>query len=262
MVVLVSIYSLIDPRDGRVRYVGKTEKDLSLRFSQHLNSTARRPVVHWIQKLDRVGLVPDIVLLECVDLSDWQEAERRWIAYWKSFGCRLLNMTEGGEGSVKGVKRSMETRRRMSESQRGKKHSLETVEKIRKAHLGRRHSEECREKHRILARKQWREGRGHEDGRLTIGEVTKTIPEWADESGISPQTVYSRLRKGCPPGRAVIADSYVPDGVKTNQKKAWETRRKMYGVKGRKARGKYSEGQQKRYSKKEVLCQEAIEGGG
>jgi hypothetical protein len=38
---------------------------------------------------------------------------------------------------------------------------------------------------------------------ITVGGITKTVDEWARESGVSAFTIYGRLRRGWPQERAV-----------------------------------------------------------
>jgi hypothetical protein len=91
----VTIYALVDPRDGRVRYVGAST-DPSRRLREHLR-TARRhlrngsefPVYGWLGELLSAGLRPELRTLEVVPGREEQpgeygfreavEAERRWI---------------------------------------------------------------------------------------------------------------------------------------------------------------------------------------
>jgi hypothetical protein len=98
---MISIYALADPRDGRVRYVGKAA-DVTRRLQNHLTPGALRRVRHvarWLAGLLAAGLRPTVTILETVaDGADWQEAERRWIAH---HGRDVLtNLTDGGEGGA------------------------------------------------------------------------------------------------------------------------------------------------------------------
>lgn len=80
------------------------------------------------------------------------------IAFWRSSGADLVNMTSGGDGvsgyefteshikklsSAKiGKKLSDETKKKMSESRKGRIVSKETIEKIKKSNLGKKRSAE------------------------------------------------------------------------------------------------------------------------
>lgn len=98
------IYGLIDPRDGRIRYVGKTHQTLQARLCKHISERNHpdKKGYHksaWIRCLVAIGLKPEIILLEKVVDGDWVEAEKRWIAYGRSQRWDLTNHTDGGEGA-------------------------------------------------------------------------------------------------------------------------------------------------------------------
>lgn len=90
------IYALIDPRDGRVRYIGKA-KDAQKRLKGHMRETRRRsPLYSWIASLKKQGLQPSCeILLTCV--GDWCEAEKRLIAEYREKFSDLLNLADGGD---------------------------------------------------------------------------------------------------------------------------------------------------------------------
>ncbi len=113
------IYSLVDPRDERVRYVGKTMVSLRERLIGHLyeSKRGRNKRHNWIRKLTSLGLEPRIVPLETVPPGgDWAEAERRWISLLGA-SHDLLNGTTGGEGCP-GRPVSEKTRRKIGEKNR------------------------------------------------------------------------------------------------------------------------------------------------
>lgn len=92
----VSIYGLIDPRCGMIRYIGKAN-DPAKRFASHVRDSARRmtPVYAWFRKLASLGLEPEmLVLTEC---ENWEAEERRLIAVARAGGHKLLNVAEGGD---------------------------------------------------------------------------------------------------------------------------------------------------------------------
>jgi len=93
------IYGLSDPRDGVIRYVGKSGKPLN-RLARHVVWSRVRPswpVARWIRKLCIEGVRPVCEILEEVSVDDWKEAERRWITLYRQRGHRLLNVLPGGE---------------------------------------------------------------------------------------------------------------------------------------------------------------------
>lgn len=107
-----SIYVLIDPRDAAVRYVGWTTQSLTVRCCQHvcqaridLDQTHR---ARWIRQLLRAGLRPRIELVESVSTARGPSRERYWIKLYRSVGARLVNGTDGGDGTP-GRRRSATT---------------------------------------------------------------------------------------------------------------------------------------------------------
>lgn len=146
----MKIYVLIDPRTGEIRYVGATSKTLEQRLYGHLKVRSTGHKGRWVEQLRRQGLSPRVSLVQEVTVACWQEAERYWISYFRSVGCNLTNMTDGGDGVVgynADVRAKMsaarrkrvttpETRAKMSASMTGKTHTEEARTKISAAHKG------------------------------------------------------------------------------------------------------------------------------
>lgn len=68
-----------------------------------------------MHELMREGLTPEVIVLEVVHDSDWQDAEQFWISYMRAIGSPLLNATNGGDG-IHGIRHTEETKARMSEA--------------------------------------------------------------------------------------------------------------------------------------------------
>jgi len=85
------MYALVDPRDGRARYVGVTTRPLLARLAGHHSAACGR-LRDWFADLASVGTGPTIVALEWIDGTsrDACEAECEWIAFLNDDG-RLLN---------------------------------------------------------------------------------------------------------------------------------------------------------------------------
>lgn len=91
---LVLIYGLRDPRDGQLRYVGKTKRAPRVRHREYetLNSHPRwLPVWGWCRELRLAGMSPEMVELEWVEESVATAAERHWIDHVRR-RCNLLNI--------------------------------------------------------------------------------------------------------------------------------------------------------------------------
>lgn len=99
----VSIYSLIDPRDNLIKYIGKTvQKNPSSRFNQHLFQWKRDKGRHnklnsWIKSLDNQGLKPIFTIEDSCVEGDWKAYERGYITLLKACGANLKNQTNGGD---------------------------------------------------------------------------------------------------------------------------------------------------------------------
>jgi len=99
MQTIIYIYALVDPRDKRVRYIGKTN-DVTRRLEQHFysmdgNSPHKE---RWIASLKSKGLKPIIEVVEECTEENWIEREQFWIAKYREKYNDLTNLTEGGEG--------------------------------------------------------------------------------------------------------------------------------------------------------------------
>lgn len=135
------IYALIDPRDGRVRYVGKTVKTAQERLKDHLWSrpkSMKRPLYRWITDLLASHVTPQIVILQEVSFAQLDRAEqlkvidtaeREWIAHFRATGAPLFNLTDGGNG-CHGRKLSAEAIEKIAAANRGLVRSPETRQKL------------------------------------------------------------------------------------------------------------------------------------
>jgi hypothetical protein len=109
------IYTLSDPETKEIRYIGKTVKKLKTRLSDHLYSAKQgnNHRINWIKSIVNRKLIPEIDIIEVIPWDESQECEIYWIAQFKAWGFRLVNLTIGGEGCI------------------NRKLSKETIEKIR-----------------------------------------------------------------------------------------------------------------------------------
>lgn len=119
----------------------------------------KRPMVHsrpsvfgrdrtyrscWIKSLAAEGLKPEIEVLEVHESAEaLVEAEQHFIAYFRFLGCRLTNLTVGGEG-IPGFRHTTETRLRMSNVHLRENLTPETLARMSAAQVGKRLSLEHR----------------------------------------------------------------------------------------------------------------------
>lgn len=143
--MITYIYTLTDPRNQEIRYVGKTT-NLKARKYNHYQGRAKTHCGNWIRQLLSLGFFPEMKVIDQVDSNnndDWIELEQYWIQYHKDNGSDLTNLSSGGEGCF-GHKHSEEFCKQISERQMGKKLSEETKEKISRAHMGKIISKETK----------------------------------------------------------------------------------------------------------------------
>lgn len=146
---VVFIYTLSDPRDGKIRYVGKTN-DLKHRLRGHINEAMIGRNSHkcsWIKALKFQGMEPLIEPIEILHFAtdvEIRECESFWINNLRFLGFNLTNLIEGGIGGV--MRHSEESREKFRKSRTGRKMPLETRLKISAAMKGKRRSPESYKK--------------------------------------------------------------------------------------------------------------------
>ncbi len=91
----VMIYALVDPRDGRVRYVGKANNGQA-RLRRHIEKPHQNIGLRsWFEELRAAGETPDMRPLAMVPRQKWERAEKWWIRWFRERGL-LLNVQRGG----------------------------------------------------------------------------------------------------------------------------------------------------------------------
>jgi hypothetical protein len=86
-----TIYTLTDPRDGRIRYVGKTKQDPLERLAGHLASASNPAMRVWLNALAIQGITPRIDIVATPPLDRMDEEEQRQIRRHADAGHRLFN---------------------------------------------------------------------------------------------------------------------------------------------------------------------------
>lgn len=97
------IYSLIDPRTGAIRYVGRTVQPLDFRLANHIRDAKvgkKCLRAAWVRELLNEGLRPLIRTLEIVPNEIARTKERQWTLELMGNGCDLVNSNVAGGGSV------------------------------------------------------------------------------------------------------------------------------------------------------------------
>lgn len=92
---LIVVYTLSDPRDLRIRYVGVT-KNCKRRYMSHCNDP-NRSIEAWVKDLNESGFDPLMTKLwESDEASSSRDAlgqniEQWWVGLLDDYGCDLLN---------------------------------------------------------------------------------------------------------------------------------------------------------------------------
>lgn len=162
----ITVYTLSDPRDGLVKYVGITSRPKK-RLSEHINEDENNLKGAWIKRLKSLSLEPIYEVIDITDTDNFVWVEQYWISQFKSWGFPLKNMTDGGDGSYgvtpwnKGLKgvfnHSEESKQKMSEYRKlntigedngfyGKKHSDENKKRWSEQRKGSKWNDTQREK--------------------------------------------------------------------------------------------------------------------
>lgn len=97
------IYTLSDPRNNLVRYVGKTSNP-KMRLQNHMNRkhNERTHKRNWIESLKKNKLKPLFEIIDEVPINEWKFWEKFWIQMMIVWGFDLVNHTCGGDGLTYG----------------------------------------------------------------------------------------------------------------------------------------------------------------
>lgn len=115
------IYTLSDPISNEIKYIGKT-KDLKDRLKRHMSPYNLKETWtsknKWLKYLKNNKLKPIIELLDVGNKDNINDLEIYWISQFKTWGFKLKNETDGGDGF----------------DWTGRKHKNESVQKMKNNH--------------------------------------------------------------------------------------------------------------------------------
>lgn len=99
---MYSVYTLADPHDGTIRYVGMSKQPIQ-RFAQHLlGNDGNDEKATWIRELMQDNFMPIFTILEKVET--WEEANKReiqWIRHYIELRMPLTNLAIAHQDVVK-----------------------------------------------------------------------------------------------------------------------------------------------------------------
>jgi DNA-binding XRE family transcriptional regulator len=90
-----TIYGLVDPRTGELRYVGSTTLPVNQRLTSHMrdhDNKSPSPKEVWIRGLKEQGLRPQVVEIESCSVEYRDDRELFWIRHYQDSGCSLVNV--------------------------------------------------------------------------------------------------------------------------------------------------------------------------
>lgn len=124
----VYIYTLSDPRDGLIKYVGRT-KNMKERLKNHCNPARYKNTYkfNWIKELRDLGLKPVIEEIDREHKDDYF-LEKYWAHQLKAWGFDLLNYGIVTDGISMGNNTSFEKGHKKT---LGRKHKQSTKDKLR-----------------------------------------------------------------------------------------------------------------------------------
>jgi hypothetical protein len=176
------VYAIHHPSSLYV-YVGKSSRGM-VRPLEHGKDCHKKDkhsglaITNWIRKRESLGQSYEIAVLEeCANDNEALDSEKFYIAYFRSIGMLLLNLTDGGEG-VSGIRKSSESIAKTANALRGRKHSNETRAKMSAAWS------KPEPKAKIAAankKRVWTD-----ESRAKVGAVSSQIvrtPEWCAKIG-------------------------------------------------------------------------------
>ena len=129
----VYIYGLVDSIKNELKYIGKSINPTS-RYRKHIQDSKKKISYKdkWIFSLLQNNNKPELIIIDIVENENWVFWEKHYIAYYKFIGCKLTNISEGGDNppNLTGRKRTKDEIERISKSNLGKKRSYETRKKL------------------------------------------------------------------------------------------------------------------------------------
>lgn len=185
------IYAFLDNKNEPY-YIGQTSNFRNRKY-EHISHIRNRnyspPNYKRARELIDNGCVFNMVI---IDKAESQEEifnlEKHYIEFYTKCGIKLCNVTKGGNNppSQKGVKRSPETCKRISESKKGVKYgpmSEEQKRNISKGNMGKKLSKEHKKKlsiarkRRIITRKTRVKTSNTSMGKINIKKYVLTDPD-------------------------------------------------------------------------------------
>jgi group I intron endonuclease len=189
----IYIYSIKDPIDYQIKYIGKTI-DIKRRFKEHISLfylTTNTLKNNWIKKLLSEGLQPIFEIVEECPRNEWEVREKYWINYYRELGFDMKNMCDGGEGNH-GLKMSVEFKNNLSKKRKGKNNP----------YYGKKHSDDILEKIKLASTDRNNPNATFinivdKDGNIIFNGIRKEVIKWCKDKGVcSDSNMKNHLYSG------------------------------------------------------------------
>lgn len=118
--------------DGVIRYVGQTSRSIERRLRKHHENArlgVNTPLYHWMRREAAQGRAVSAVTLQSD--AEYGADERRVIAEMRANGVQLLNLTDGGDGTL-GWKHTPDTKAKMLAKRIGLKMNLSSEQRAQR----------------------------------------------------------------------------------------------------------------------------------
>lgn len=187
-----------------IRYIGKTANPTA-RYNSHLST---RELSHksyksnWIKSVLDGGKFPYMEIVEECESANVDSREKYWIGFYRSRGCRLANMTNGGEGGNTLIEESVRKTHSLKTSigLKGKPKSPEARKAMRQTKLGKTLSNEHKAKigKSVTGEKNGFFGKHHtEEQKTSMRErfLGKSVNFTAEQKVLMAKTKYTKRGK-------------------------------------------------------------------
>lgn len=224
------IYGLVCPKSKIIRYIGQTIQEPNKRLYQHINQSSKlnSHLGYWLKSisiLNKQNEIKLIVLEDNIKYNDLNLKEIYWEEIYKNNNLvnSMIAHEKGGHHThseetkriigIKtterqiGIKKSIETKNKISISHKGKTLSIETINKIQESRKWYKHSEITKEKIKLSNKGKIRTDEQKENlskakikpiyvyDKIENNMIITSIKEFALLLKVYPNSISDRLNK-------------------------------------------------------------------
>ena len=136
------VYKIQRLEDGKI-YIGKTTRKLAIRIREHLNDKRTNSYIDRTLRLQGIEAFDVSIVEECGTSEELNEREVHWIAHLNCKYPNGFNLTDGSDGTS-GFSIPLVTRKKISVARMGQKKSPEAIRKTAETIRGSKRSAETR----------------------------------------------------------------------------------------------------------------------